>query len=74
MSILIYIPLILALLAVVFVLFGGLLRMTRGGDGGGDEGRDGADGNRTQQFMRWRVLLQAIAVAIFVVILLLTKG
>ena len=66
MNSLIYIPLILALFAVVFVLFGGLLRMGRG--------RDGVGGNRSQQFMRWRVLLQAIAVAIFVVILLLTKG
>ena len=65
---LIYIPLILALFAVVFVLFGGLWRMGRGSDGGSD------GGNRSQQFMRWRVLLQAIAVAIFVVILLLTKG
>ena len=64
MNSLIYIPLILALFAVVFVLFGGLWRMGRGSDGG----------NRSQQFMRWRVLLQAIAVAIFVVILLLTKG
>ena len=64
MGILIYIPLILALFAVVFVLFGGLWRMGRGSDGG----------NHSQQFMRWRVLLQAIAVAIFVVILLLTKG
>ena len=66
MGILIYIPLILALFAVVFVLFGGLLRMARG--------RDGVGGNRSQQFMRWRVLLQAIAVAIFVVILLVTQG
>ena len=66
MGILIYIPLILALFAVVFVLFGGLWRMGRGSDGVG--------GNRSQQFMRWRVLLQAIAVAIFVVILLVTQG
>ena len=66
MNSLIYIPLILALFAVVFVLFGGLWRMGRG--------RDGVGGNHSQQFMRWRVLLQAIAVAIFVVILLLTKG
>ena len=66
MDILIYIPLILALLAVAFVLFGGLWGMARG--------RDGTGGNRSQQFMRWRVLLQALAVAIFVVILLLTKG
>lgn len=56
--------LILALLAVVITLFYGLLTMARGAS---------VDARQSNKIMRYRVALQAIALLIFVVILLMAN-
>lgn len=48
----------IALGAVVLVLFAGLVNMMRGGPS-----------NRTQQFMRWRVGLQFVALVVIMTVL-----
>ncbi|MGC8474986.1 MAG: twin transmembrane helix small protein [Acetobacteraceae bacterium] len=59
MSVLILILLVLAMLGVLGVLFAGLLGVARGG------------GNpaRSNQLMRWRVILQAAAIGLFLLLL-----
>ena len=59
MSVLIGILLILAMLGVLGVLFAGLLGVARGG------------GNpaRSNRLMRWRVVLQAVAIGLFLLLL-----
>ena len=57
----------IALLAVVGVLFAGLIGLARGG---GD-----ASGNpaRSNMLMRWRVVLQGVALVLFALLLALTR-
>lgn len=55
------IPLVLA--AVVLVLLAGMWNMMRGGSP-----------NRSQTFMRWRVILQFAAIVLVVVIVLIGRG
>jgi uncharacterized membrane protein len=52
-----------ALIAVVVVLLLGLFNMMRGGDP-----------NRSQQLMRWRVILQFVAIIIVMASLWLARG
>lgn len=52
---------VLAMLGTAGVLFAGLIGLARGG---GDPGRANA-------LMRWRVVLQAVALALFALLLLL---
>ena len=54
----------LAMLATVGVLFAGLLGMVR----------NPGDGARSNRLMRWRIGLQLLAVALFGLLLLLTRG
>jgi len=56
-----YIVLILAMLSVLGVLFWGIGTMARGGE---------YNVRWSNTIMRWRVVLQAIALAIFVLLLL----
>jgi hypothetical protein len=60
-----YILLIVAMLAVAGVLFWGIVTMARGGD---------YNFNWSNTIMRWRIYLQALAIAIFVIVLLLGDG
>ncbi len=60
-----YILLIVAMLAVAGVLFWGIVTMARGGD---------YNFNWSNTIMRWRIYLQALAIAIFVIVLLLSDG
>ena len=53
-----------AMVGVVGVLFAGLLGLARGGE----------NGVRSQGLMRWRVILQGVALALFVVLLLLMRA
>lgn len=53
----------LALAAVVVVLFLGLFNMMRGGSP-----------NRSQTFMRWRVILQFGAVVLIVIVVLIGRS
>ena len=59
MSVLIGILLILAMLGVLGVLFAGLLGVARGG----------GDPARSNRLMRWRVVLQAVAIGLFLLLL-----
>jgi acyl-homoserine lactone acylase PvdQ len=60
-----YILLIISMLSVLGVLFWGIGTMARGGQ---------YNVRWSNTIMRWRVVLQAIALAIFVVSLLLGSG
>ncbi|MCG8625155.1 MAG: twin transmembrane helix small protein [Proteobacteria bacterium] len=60
-----YIMLAIAMAAVLLVLGWGLVAMARGGD---------YNSTWSNRIMRWRVTLQAIAVAIFVLIVLAASG
>ena len=60
-----YILLIVAMLTVAGVLFWGIITMARGGD---------YNFNWSNTIMRWRIYLQALAIAIFVIVLLLSGG
>jgi hypothetical protein len=53
------------MLAVAGVLFWGIISMARGGD---------YNFNWSNTIMRWRIYLQALAIAIFVLVLLLSGG
>lgn len=55
---------VLAMVATVGVLFAGLLGLARGGE----------NAARSNALMRWRVLLQGAAVALFVILLLALRG
>jgi hypothetical protein len=55
--------LVIAMLAVVGTLFAGMVGLVRGGD----------DRQRSNQLMRWRVILQGVALAIFVLLLLVLR-
>ena len=57
MSLFAQIAVTLALIAVAIVLLLGLMNMMKGGSG-----------NRSQQLMRWRVILQAIAIVIVLLV------
>ncbi len=57
MSLLSKIVVAAALLAVAVVLFMGLANMMKGGSA-----------NRSQQLMRWRVILQAIAIVVVMIV------
>jgi phosphatidylglycerophosphate synthase len=59
MPVLIVILLILAMLGVLGVLFAGLLGVARGG----------GDPARSNRLMRWRVILQAAAIGLFLLLL-----
>ena len=54
---------IVAMVGVVGVLFAGLLGLARGGE----------NGAMSQGLMRWRVILQGVALVLFVVLLLLMR-
>lgn len=60
-----YVLLVLAMLSVVGVLMWGIVTMARGG---------AYNVRWSNTIMRWRVGLQALAIAIFVLILLLSGG
>ena len=53
----------LAMLGTLGVLFAGMLGLARG-----------QDGARSNKLMRWRVWLQGIALALFVILLLMNRG
>ncbi|RKK01643.1 twin transmembrane helix small protein [Pseudoroseomonas wenyumeiae] len=53
----------LAMLGTLGVLFAGMLGLARGHDGA-----------RSNKLMRWRVWLQGIALALFVILLLMNRG
>ena len=59
------IVLILALLALVVVLFWGIITMARGGE---------YNARWSNKIMRYRVVMQGIALLIFIVILLMAGG
>ncbi|MDE2005164.1 MAG: twin transmembrane helix small protein [Rhodospirillales bacterium] len=54
------IMLVLAMLGVLGVLFAGLFGVARGG----------GDPRRSNRLMRWRVILQAVAIGLFILLLL----
>jgi hypothetical protein len=58
-----YVIIPIALIAVTVVLVLGLINMMRGGDP-----------NRSQQLMRWRVMLQFVAVVIVMASLWFARG
>ena len=60
-----YVLLVIAMLAVLGVLGWGLVSMARGG---------GYNAVWSNRLMRWRVGLQALAIAIFVIIVLASSG
>ena len=60
----IYILLIITMAAVAGVLFWGILTMARGGE---------YNVNWSNTIMRWRIILQALALVIFVLILLFSR-
>ena len=60
---------ILAMLATLGVLFAGLMGLARGG-GSGDEAR----ARHSNELMRWRIILQAVALLLFIVLLSLLKS
>ncbi len=53
----------LAMLGVLATLFAGMVGLVRG---------DG-DGHRSNRLMRWRVILQGVALALFVLLLLILR-
>ena len=59
-----YILLIITMAAVAGVLFWGVLTMARGGE---------YNVNWSNTIMRWRIILQALALVIFVLILLFSR-
>jgi hypothetical protein len=59
-----YILLIITMTAVAGVLFWGILTMARGGE---------YNVNWSNTIMRWRIILQALALVIFVLILLFSR-
>ncbi len=59
MSILLLILMGLAMAGVLGVLFAGLLGVARGG----------GDPRRSNRLMRWRVILQAVAIGLFLLLL-----
>ncbi|UUX48166.1 twin transmembrane helix small protein [Nisaea acidiphila] len=64
MSVFVIILMVIALLLVLGSLFGGLLSMARGGPGAPE---------RSNRFMRYRVLFQFLAVALFMIALALSR-
>jgi hypothetical protein len=63
MQTLVAVLLILAMLGVLGTLFAGMLGLARG-----------QDGARSNALMRWRVMLQGLALALFVLLLLISRG
>ena len=55
---------VMAMVATVGVLFAGLVGLARGGE----------NGRVSQGLMRWRVILQGVALALFTVLLLMMRG
>jgi hypothetical protein len=55
----------LAMLATLGVLFMGVFNMARRGEGGPA---------RSNKLMQWRVILQGVALLLFVIFMLLAKG
>ena len=53
----------LAMLGVLGTLFAGMIGLVRGN----------TDGHRSNRLMRWRVILQAVALALFGLLLLLMR-
>ena len=64
MKTVLFILVVVAMLATLGVLFAGMLGLVRS-DGNGE---------RSNALMRWRVLLQGVALALFVLLLLLSRG
>jgi Hypoxia induced protein conserved region len=54
----------LAMLGTLGVLFAGMLGLVR------NEG----DGQRSNSLMRWRVILQGVTLALFILLLVLSRG
>lgn len=54
----------LAMFATLGVLLFGLVTMARGGPG---------SGQRSNKFMRYRVILQAVAIGLFALLMMLTR-
>lgn len=65
MSQIFFVLMLVAMLAVVASLFAGIVTMARGGESGA------RNGNR---LMRWRVILQGVALLFFVLALLSSGG
>ncbi|HSU04244.1 MAG TPA: twin transmembrane helix small protein [Acetobacteraceae bacterium] len=61
---LLFIPVALLMLATVGVLFAGLIGVVRGG----------GDPARSNQLMRWRVILQGAALLLFILMMALLHG
>ena len=55
---------VLAMVGTVGVLFAGLLGLVRGG----------GDGRRSNALMRWRVILQGVALVLFVILVSLLRS
>ena len=64
MKTVLFILVVVAMLATLGVLFAGMLGLVRG-DGNGE---------RSNALMRWRVFLQGAALALFALLLMLTRG
>jgi hypothetical protein len=56
---------VLAMLGTLGVLLAGMLGLAR---------QDGAAAGRSNRLMRWRVILQGVTLALFVLLLLLGRG
>ncbi len=63
MTVFLTVLLVMAMLGTVGVLFAGLIGMVRGT----------ADPARSNRLMRWRVVMQGVALVIFVVVLTLMR-
>jgi hypothetical protein len=64
MKTVLFILVVVAMLATLGVLFAGMLGLVRS-DGNGE---------RSNALMRWRVLLQGVALALFALLLTITRG
>jgi hypothetical protein len=64
MKTVLFILVVVAMLATLGVLFAGMLGLVRS-DGNGE---------RSNALMRWRVLLQGVALALFALLLTMTRG
>jgi hypothetical protein len=63
METIVFVLLILAMLGVLGTLFAGMAGLARG-----------QDGARSNALMRWRVMLQGLALLLFVVLMLIRRG
>jgi hypothetical protein len=64
MKTLLMVLLVIAMLATLGVLFAGMLGFVR----------DDGNGERANRLMRWRVMLQGIALGLFLLLMLVSRG